>query len=201
MPFGAEELLNPAYALSHLGVAIEEWQIKRDEALSPPSLYEENPRLPVVLSRLEARSPAVGVPRSGSLRVWVEVHPGTSFEELESDLFGFLRDRARQAPVLEQCRMQVNQLTRFLPGSSIPVDHPVISLLGESLSEIGLDVPVRGAPFACDVFMFNIYSSTPCVLLGPRGGNAHDQDEWVSIDDLVALTKTFALTAARWSGL
>lgn len=201
MPFGAEELVNPAYALSHLGVAIEEWQSKRDETLSPPPLYQENPRLPVVVSRLEARSLAVGVPREGSLRVWVEVHPGTSFEELESSFFGFLRERASQVPVLGQCRMEVRQLTRFLPGSSVPVDHALVSLLLQNFAEAEVSVPVRGAPFACDVFMFNLHSSTPCVLLGPRGGNAHDQDEWVSIEDLVELTKTFALTAVRWSGV
>ena len=57
---------------------------------------------------------------------------------------------------------------------------------------------VRGAPFACDVYVFNLYSPTPCVILGPRGANAHAPDEWVMIQDLIDLTKIFALTAVDW---
>jgi acetylornithine deacetylase/succinyl-diaminopimelate desuccinylase-like protein len=34
--------------------------------------------------------------------------------------------------------------------------------------------------------------------LGPRGANAHTRDEWVQVEDLVTLTKTFALTIADW---
>jgi acetylornithine deacetylase len=36
------------------------------------------------------------------------------------------------------------------------------------------------------------------VVLGPRGGNAHAPDEWVDVEDLIVLTKTYALTIADW---
>ena len=60
---------------------------------------------------------------------------------------------------------------------------------------------VRGAPFACDVFVFNQIANIPCVILGPRGGNAHSYDEWVMTEDLVELTRLFARTAMEWCGV
>jgi acetylornithine deacetylase len=46
--------------------------------------------------------------------------------------------------------------------------------------------------------MFNLHSPTPVAILGPHGANAHAPDEWVDTEDLIKLTKTFALTIAGW---
>jgi acetylornithine deacetylase len=46
--------------------------------------------------------------------------------------------------------------------------------------------------------MFNLHSPTPVVIFGPQGGNAHAPDEWVDVEDLITLTKTYALTIADW---
>jgi acetylornithine deacetylase len=92
-------------------------------------------------------------------------------------------------------------MIRFLPGSEIAPDHPIAQSVSRQYAQVLQRAPeVMGAPFACDVYIFNLHSPTPCVILGPRGENAHAPDEWVMIEDLVALTKIFALTAADWCG-
>ena len=90
-----------------------------------------------------------------------------------------------------------------LPGGQrMPDDHPALAVLTAN-SRRG-DRPaartIGPAPFACDGFIFNLHSPTPVVVLGPRGANAHAPDEWVDIEDLVTLTKTYALTIAEWLG-
>ncbi len=206
MPFGSEELINPAYGIAHLVVAIEEWERARNARLSPPPLYADAPGLPVVLSRVVAddfeSGTGDGVPSKARLEVWVEEYAGTAFKEHYDDFIGYLEQVAARTPVIQKCEMQVKQVTRFLPGSAISSDHPIVKAVCREYEQVvGRAPEVRGAPFACDGYVFNLYSPTPCVILGPRGGNAHAPDEWVQIQDLVDLTKIFALTAAGWCGM
>jgi acetylornithine deacetylase len=203
MPFGSSGLINPAYGIGHLIVAIEEWEQARNAHTTPHPLYRSSPGLPVVLSTVTAGDFAPGtgnsVPSSAQLEVWVEVYPGTTLNELYGDFVGYLQQVAAQTPVIQQCEMDITQVIRFLPGSEIPVDHPIVQTVNRAYEQVLAHPPeVRGAPFACDVYMFNLYSETPCVILGPRGGNAHAADEWVMIDDLLALSKIFAQTAIAW---
>lgn len=205
MPFGSTGLINPAYGIAHLAVAIEAWEKARNQRIQTHPLYEAAPGLPVVLNAMTAGDfvPGTGngVPSKASLEVWAEIYPGTTFEELYDDFIGYLQQVAAQTSVIQACAMDIRQIVRFLPGSEIPTDHPIVQAVNQSYTRILQRSPeVRGAPFACDVYMFNLHSLTPCVILGPRGANAHASDEWVLIEDLVALTKIFALTAAEWCG-
>ena len=205
MPFGAVELINPAYGIAHLAVAIEAWEKARNLRIATPPLYADIPGLPVVLNAIQAGDfepgSGDGVPGTGRLEVWAEVYAGTTMEELEEDFLGHLKRVAEQTPVLQRCQMQIHPMTRFLPGSEIPRDHPIVRVVNSAYAQVlGRAADVRGAPFACDVFVFNQLSPTPCVILGPRGGNAHAPDEWVMIEDIVALTKIFAQTALAWCG-
>ncbi|MCC7451426.1 MAG: M20/M25/M40 family metallo-hydrolase [Anaerolineae bacterium] len=205
MPFGSTGLINPAYGIAHLAVAIEAWEQARNQRTQPHPLYRSTPGLPVVLSSVNAGdfTPGTGngVPSKASLEVWAEIYPGTTFEELYNDFIGYLENVAAQTPVIQACTMNIRQIVRFLPGSEIPVDHPITQAVNRSYTDILQRAPeVCGAPFACDVYIFNLHSPTPCVIFGPRGANAHASDEWVMIEDLVALTKIFALTAAEWCG-
>ncbi len=202
VPFGSTDLKSPAYAIAHLAVAIESWQEVRNERAGVPSLYRDAPGLPVILSTLESIHENVGVPAVGRLEVWAEVYPGTTFDELRDDFMGHLETAIRDTPVLQGCTLEFRRPIRFLPGSQIHEDHPIVELLaGVSTKVRGEPARVRGANFACDAFMFNLHSPTPCVILGPRGGNAHAPDEWVLIDDLLRLTEIFALTAVEWCGV
>lgn len=203
MPFGRSALINPAYGTGHLIVAIENWEKARNQRITPHPLYTAAPGLPVVLCRVTAGDfvPGTGnsVPSKSELEVWVEVYPGTTLEELYNDFIGYLKEIAAKTPVIQQCEIEIQQVIRFLPGSEIPVDHPIVQTVSPLYTQVvGHPPEVRGAPFACDVYIFNHHSPTPCIILGPRGANAHAVDEWVMIEDLVALTKIFALTAADW---
>ena len=203
MPFGATSLINPAYGIGHLIVAIEAWEKARNESTPPHPLYFDAPGLPVVLSRVEAGDfiPGTGnsVPSRAMLSVWAEIYPGTTRDELYDDLIGYLKDVAAKTPVIQQCEVEIEQEIRFLPASEIPADHPLVQTVSRHFEQVEKrPAEVRGAPFACDAYVFSMVGNTPYVILGPRGENAHAVDEWVIIDDLIALTKIYALTAADW---
>lgn len=53
---------------------------------------------------------------------------------------------------------------------------------------LGLGAALGGTDF----FAFNNYGNTPCIVLGPSGGNLHSADEYVEINDIIDLSKIFA---------
>jgi len=90
---------------------------------------------------------------------------------------------------------------RWLDGSAIPSDHPGVQMLVETIGDIREQpVIVQGAPFACDGHIFNLYSPTPMVLLGPTGGQPHSPDEYIDVDNYLDLVEIFIRTAIAWCG-
>ncbi len=203
MPFGATELINPAYGIGRLIMAVREWEQKRNRSLKPHPLYPNTKALPVLIGSVNAGDfiPGTGnsVPSKAEMQIWAEIFPGTTQTDLYNDLIGYLKEVAASDPVIQKCEFEISQPIRFLPGSEIPADHPLVQATSRAYEEVVQHKPeIYGAPFACDVYIFNLYSPTPCVILGPRGANAHATDEWVMIQDLIDLTKIFAITAVDW---
>lgn len=209
MPFGSDSLINPVYGISRLITALEDWAAVRDRVTPTPPLFRAAPGLPVLVTKVIAGEfePGAGdaVPASAMMEIWAEEYPGTTEAEHYARLIGYLEKTAREHPSIARCEMEIRPITRFLPGSEIPssgAKHPIVQTVSGVFEEtMQRPAEVRGAPFACDVFVFNLLSNVPCVILGPRGGNAHSYDEWVMMEDLVALAKIFARTAVEWCGV
>jgi acetylornithine deacetylase/succinyl-diaminopimelate desuccinylase-like protein len=72
-----------------------------------------------------------------------------------------------------------------LPGAAIPADHPLVTIAGRATEEItGEAWPAVGAGPANEGYML-IEAGIPTLCgFGPRGGNAHAPDEWVSLESI-----------------
>ncbi len=88
---------------------------------------------------------------------------------------------------------------RWLPGSSISKDEPLITELSDCATRILGKVPiVAGIEGPCDMFVFHEVQHTPAVLWGARGGNTHAADEYVEIDTLIDAAKVLLVFAHQW---
>lgn len=204
--FGSDNIVSPIYGMAQLVVALQQWEEIRNRVVPPHPQFVEIPGLPVLITKIQAGEfePGAGdaVPETAMMEIWVEEYPGTTEAEHYARLFGYLEQVARDNPAVAKCKMEIEPITRFLPGSEIPRDHRIVQTVSGAFSDMMSSTPViRGAPFACDVFVFNQIANVPCVILGPRGGNAHSYDEWVIMQDLIDLTKIFARTAVEWCGV
>lgn len=87
------------------------------------------------------------------------------------------------------------------PPYSIPIDHPIVKTVAESYEKThGKPARITGTVGACDA-AFLTRMGIPTVIHGPGDiPAAHAYDEYVSIDDLTASTKTIALSALDWCG-
>jgi acetylornithine deacetylase len=159
------------------------------------------PLMPFVMKAGELLPWGTGeaIPETAWVEFWIEIPPGVTKGQLQSELKAAVAGAVATTPTLQRVSTRWEERTRFLAGSSMRGDHPILGRLADNLHLVTGEPPASGpAPFACDGFVFNLLSPTPVVILGPRGANAHAPDEWVDVEDLVKLTKTYALTIADW---
>jgi acetylornithine deacetylase len=146
---------------------------------------------PVSVGRLEAGVWSSTVPDrlvfEGRVGIPVGTDPAAIRERLE-------------AAVRDACPDAVVEWTggRFAPGET-PHDDPFAQLvLGAAADELGRDVEPIGVPYGADMRLF-CEREIPCVMFGTPGlERAHAVDEYVDVDDLVALTRTIIRVIARF---
>jgi acetylornithine deacetylase len=92
------------------------------------------------------------------------------------------------------------------PSSSVPVDHPLCTTVGDAHevaaegTRFGGRPPVHGFYGAEDTTWLQ-HAGIPAISYGPGDLRlAHAPDEYCLIDEILCATRTFALTAMRWCG-
>lgn len=202
MAFGGEEAADAAVGLARAIVALKAFDDERNRA-APPALYAEEPRLPWYFNQVGGGGTtyreAVGTPGDAYVHFWAEVYPGVSADAFDEAVLGCVADELARWPETAGLEVQLDRTIRFLPGSAMALDHEALAVLEDAYRGVTKYV-VRGAPFACDAYVFNLHSPTPALILGPGGAAAHAPDEYVEIDDLVDLAKICARFAWRWCG-
>jgi acetylornithine deacetylase len=186
MQYSGEMARSALVALSRIAVALDAAQRRRSAPIVQ-MLLRAGEELPWGTGE--------GLPADGVLEFWCEVAPGTSRAEVEAELRGIVSEAA--TPGIE---ISWEQRTRFLAATSIPADAPIVTAMVGALAAGGRAVGVEMAPFACDAFVLNDWSSTPVVVCGPGGGNAHAPDEFVLAADLLALARAYVRLALDWCG-
>jgi acetylornithine deacetylase len=201
-----EEPVNPVYAAGRFLEILRRYEAYHGGKRSSSPYFENDPGPPAYVQGVRAGSRGLDlfdrVPGACSVDVWIQCYPETSEEELWGDFVSFCEEESRDDEVLSVVGPKFEKLIRFLPGSGVPEGHEIVEVASRAavrIHEGGL--PVEGAAFACDSFMFNLHSDTPALIWGPKGANAHAPDEYVEIDALVDLVKMYALTMIEWCGV
>lgn len=199
LSFSGETIHNPLFDAGKLLVFLEMFERQRSERPGPMPWYDEPNPLPIIPTRMVAGDMNAALcdvgPEVTFLDIWVECYPGVSEEELQDELIRGYRSMFGETAALPEFA----KVIRFLPGCELPPDSPIVAAAIRQTSHVlGTAPVVRGAPFACDAFMFNLHSPTPALVLGPQGANAHAADEYVDLESLYRLTEIYARIIVDW---
>jgi len=203
--FGGEELVNPVYAAARFLEVFREYEAYHREKKPASRFFANDPGLPAYVQGVRATPVDLPlydrVPGRCTIDVWIQCYPETSEEKLRQDFVTFVEERATGDEILSEVEPRIEKLIRFLPGTGIPEDHEIVDVATRVAGRIYPDgLPVEGAPFACDSFVFNLYSDTPALIWGPKGKNAHAPDEYIEVEAFMDLVKLYALTMTEWCG-
>jgi acetylornithine deacetylase len=203
--YSGECLANPIFACGRFIEVVQRYGEWRNEQAAHPPLFEGQ-QVVTLIQGVHAGDPRFElgdrVPRTCYLDIWLQCWPGVSEESLYRELTEYIAESVRQDEILSVIPPLIEKKMRFLPGTAIETGHPIVMTLAQAGALVREDgLPCGGAPFACDSFIFNQYSKTPAVILGPTGANAHSANEYIQIDDFFSLVEVYAITIANWCGV
>jgi acetylornithine deacetylase len=205
-PFGGKKLHNPVYAGARFIEIFRQFEEYHGNKKSSNPLFSDSSPLPALIQVVRAGQTELPlsdrVPSSVELQAWIQCFPETTEEELYNDFMSFIQPLIDKDEILREMPPRIEKLIRHLPGTGMDAEHAAVKTIEKVSREVvqgGLRV--RGAEFACDSFMFNLYSDTPVMIVGPKGMNAHSPDEYVEIEPFYQLVELFALFIVEWCGV
>ena len=205
MSFAGEQLPNPVEHVGSLIEAFKEFRCRRRQtAPAPPEYANDADPVPVFLNKLQAGEFSLNIPmqipETCTLEIYWQTMPGETREDVDREFFDFLDAWVAEHPSLKQFGIEHRFSLRWMPGTRIDRDSPILRVVEDSAAALGRPVEVTGAPYPCDLFVFNHFG-IPGVIFGPCGENCHGSDENVEIDSVVQVTQALVLSLVRFCGL
>lgn len=209
--FAGEELVSALEASAEFVLLLKQYEVFLNEKTDKPARWKNmSKKLDVIPLSLYcgdiSRNIQEKVPDVASCSFWIEGYPGMTGEGIIDQFQKFYMDRSDEYPMLQRCSMEIEEVIPYLLASEMK-DSPQIQTFmsiahSSGISALGKGpVPEQGTPFACDAFMFNLHSSTPALILGPSGGNAHAADEFIELSSYYSLIQWYAEMIIDWCGV
>lgn len=196
------EHLNPIILTSRLLLAIEEYEKHLNSKKGKYRVYSKIEK-PFNFLFSDIKSGEIGpdkimtTPGQCIARIYIMNYPDISNEEFDTQLLSFLGNYPLIKKAIEEKIISIEDYSRFIEGGEIDLKNRtnrriVKNIKQNAISLAGRDLKTSAALGGTDFFAFNNYGDTPCIVLGPAGGNLHAADEFVELNDVIDLSKIFA---------
>jgi acetylornithine deacetylase len=120
--------------------------------------------------------------------------PGETPEKVEAELLGIVEKIQRSDPSFQAVvRRGIGRAPLETPEDA-GIVRTVQAAAGKVLKR---PLPIAGVPFWTDAALLSA-AGIPSVLLGPSGGGAHADEEWVDLSSVMACTEMFLATAVEF---
>lgn len=183
--------------------ALPEFERRRRKSAPHHAAYAASPDpVPVSITKISTgpwgTGEPMGIPEQCRIEMYWQSMPGETREAVEQEFSDWFRGLVDSNPNLFQMRPMVEFPIRWLPGSALALDHPLVTGFGEVARQMsGRAVPVEGIEGPCDLFLFQEFG-IPAILWGPIGGNTHAADEYVDLESVEAAAATLLSFVCQW---
>ncbi|MEJ7616591.1 MAG: M20/M25/M40 family metallo-hydrolase [Pyrinomonadaceae bacterium] len=141
----------------------------------------------------------ITLPVKCRIELYWQAMPGEAQEKIDEEFHRWLAEVIAKRPDLFAVKPEVSFPIRWLPGSALEGEQPLVSGLRDALQSVtSLPAQVRGIPGPCDMYVFHQHFNIPAVLFGPVGGNTHAPDEWVDLDSALVTVQSLTRFICRW---
>jgi acetylornithine deacetylase len=139
-------------------------------------------------------------PETCQIEFYWQAMPGETQEVIEQQFQDWFAAMIREVPGLFIEAPLIEFPLRWLPGSAISREEPLVQEFSRSATQVlGRPPEIAGIEGPCDMYIFHQFG-IPAVLWGAQGGNTHAADEYVEIDSVISAAKALLLFVCQWCG-
>lgn len=204
--FSQEEVVSPAFPLSRLLAWIEDLSKLRRQ-VEPGEAYAafEDPApvqvLAVEANRLTLEVP-LSVPLTATVRFYMQFLPQEDPEDVLAEARRSFDHFVSADRFFSAHRPEWRPL--FSPplwGHELSPTHPWSRcVLGCASQSLGETLRPTATPYPCDAFLMQRHFGIPAILFGPKGGGAHNADEYVDLPSVRKTAEVLTAAALEWCG-
>ncbi len=189
--------------LTFLLVKIKDFAEQRRAGAKPHPMYVGTDPAPVSITKIitapwGTKEP-IANPEECKIEIYWQAMPGEKLEDIDREFLQWIASLPAKPGSPFAQPLDVVFPGRWLPGSAISKEEPLVTELADCARRITGKSPVlAGIEGPCDMFVFHQVQHTPAVLWGARGANTHAADEYVEIDTLIEAAKVLLVFACQW---
>jgi acetylornithine deacetylase len=180
--------------------AIQEFERSRHSNFRHP-LYKDGKMVsPISIGKLQAGDWPSTVPETLIAEGRFGILPGENISLARKEFEAVIQDAAKKDEWLQNNLPIVEWFEGQFESTETDLNSPIVKQLKQTHNEIHHNDPeIHGVPYGSDLRFFTNAANMPGVLYGPGDVRvAHALNEFVPIDEVVAVAKTIALTIVRW---
>ncbi|KAJ5149603.1 hypothetical protein N7448_001181 [Penicillium atrosanguineum] len=114
--------------------------------------------------------------------------PAQTEESILKDVSELLKNVSLETP---RFKYQEPCITMSRPTMKLTKNHPLVEKAVACASEVfGSEPVVKSVPFWCDAALLG-EAGIPSIVFGPSGEGLHSKEEWVEVESLIQMEKTY----------
>lgn len=142
------------------------------------------------------------VPAECTFEARIGFYPGIDPQQVKSEVKEWLLQAAQKDEWLRQVRPEISFYGFHAAGVSLDPHLELFKTL-EKAHQIttGDNLSYISATATTDIRHYNLYYNIPATCYGPIGANMHGANEWVDLNSVKQVTKTYAVFILEWCGV
>lgn len=181
-------------AIRHAGLLLAELD-NLEENVYPKRQHPLLGRASIHASLIEGGTGMSTYPDRCQVKLERRTLPGENRNDPIGEIITAIKSVAKRHPKFRaDARLMLAQ-----PPADVPVEAPVVRMLGDALRDAGEEVRIEGMSAWTDAALLND-AGIPAICFGPGDiALAHAAEEWVSISEIERATSVLTRFIARWS--
>ncbi|GIO24136.1 ArgE/DapE family deacylase [Oceanobacillus sp. J11TS1] len=141
------------------------------------------------------------VPSECTVEARVGFPPGVKPEDIKNELKAYLLAASEKDDWLRRNPPEIEFYGFHAEGFSIDPNQALFDVLNEAHTYV-VKKPLEFGSFTAttDARFYNLYYDIPATCYGPTGEGLHAPNEWVDLDSVKTVTKTYAAFLLKWCG-
>lgn len=143
------------------------------------------------------------VPAECTFEARIAFYPGISPSSVKKEMKEWLQKASLQDEWLKNVQPEVTFFGFHAEGVSLDDSHELFQVLeaAHTMSTGKKTLEKQALTCTTDIRFFNLYYGIPATCYGPVGNGMHGANEWVDLESVKAVTKTYAAFLLKWCGV